>query len=255
MQYQQHHPADLHRALRASLAVLLLLAATPLLAWAVEGGQPPSPPSPAPRVDPGLGVPIGEPLLSPATHEPPAMDGVVEAAWEQAPVLAAPLHYGLHGSETAGAIELRSLHDDEQVYFLAQWPAATPGGEPDAWRNLFTVHWRLVDPGLVSGDSTGSSGLACDVACHTATADGQGDLVGIRIETIPPGLDENLPAGGGWAQGTWTLEWSRPRLSDSPYDQNLVDPARGYRFFAKIFQGLEGRADPTTDVHELRLNR
>jgi hypothetical protein len=227
----------------------------PLLALAVERGQPSPAPSPTPRVDPDLSVPIGDPLLSLATHEPLAMDGVVEAAWEQAPILTAPLHYGLHGSEAAGAIELRSLHDDERVYFLARWPSTTPGGEPDAWRNLFTVHWRLVDPGLVSGDSTGSSGLACDVACHTATADGQGNLIGIRIETIPPGLDENQPAGGGWAQAKWTLEWSRSRLSDNPYDQNLVDPARGYRFFVKIFQGLENRADPTTDVHELRLNQ
>jgi hypothetical protein len=207
------------------------------------------------RLDPDLGVPIGQPLLSAATAAEPVMDGVLEAAWDEAPPLAVPLHYGLHGDEPAGTMELRSLHDGANVYFSARWPSAAPGGEPDTWRNLLTVHWRLVDPGQVSGESTASEGLACTVGCHTATADGQGRLVGIRAETIPPGLEEDLPAGGGWSAGQWLLEWSRPRVSDNPYDQDLTDPARSYRFFVKLFLGLEGQADPVSDVHELRLGR
>lgn len=205
--------------------------------------------------DPDLGVLIGEPLLSVVTDTPPMMDGAVDSAWERAPVLSAPLHYGLHGDEPAGTVELRSLHDEANVYFLARWPAATHGAEPDVWRNLFTVHWRLVDPGEVSGESTGSQGLACTVGCHTVTADGQGRLIGIRSETIPPGLDLDLPSGGGWSAGEWLLEWSRPKVSESPYDQNLVDPAQSYRFFVKLFLGLDGRPDPVSHVHELRLGR
>lgn len=241
--------------MRQSLALLIVLVALPLLILAVGRGEPIPAPQPVPMVDPDLGIPLGEPLISIATDSPPATDGIVEDSWAQAPVLTAPLHYGLHGSEPAGTIELRSLHDDEQVYFLARWPSETPGGESGVWRNLLTVHWRLVDPGLVSGETTGSEGLACTVACHTATADGQGHLVGIRDETIPPGLADDLPSGGGWAEGEWVLEWSRPRLSESPYNQHLVDPAQDYRFFAKLFQGLEGRADPVSDVHLLRLSR
>ena len=184
----------------------------------------------------------------------PALPAAVEAVWDQALPLAVPLHYGLHGDDPAGGLELRSLHDAENVYFLARWSAGSLGGEPNAWRNLLTVHWRLVDPGMVSGESTGSDGLACTVACHTVTADGQGRLVGIRSETIPPGLDDDLPAGGGWADGAWTLEWSRPRVSQSPYDQHMADPRQTYRFFVKLFLGLENRADPVSDVHELRLD-
>ena len=206
-------------------------------------------------LDADLGVPLGIPLLSVATNTPPTMDGVMEDAWEQAQPATLPLHYGLHGREPAGSIEVRSLHDDERVYFLARWPSETPGGEPGVWRNLLTIHWRLVDPGLVSGASTGSEGLACTVACHTATTDGQGNLVGIRGETIPPGIDDDLPSGGGWAQGEWLVEWSRPRISESPYDQNLVDPEQSYRLFVKLFQGIEGHADPVSDVHELRLSQ
>jgi hypothetical protein len=147
------------------------------------------------------------------------------------------------------------MHDASQVYFLARWPADVPGGEPDAWRNLLTVHWRLVDAGEVSGDSTGSEGLACTVGCHTVTADGHGNLVGIRTETIPLGLSEELPSGGGWSPGEWLLEWSRPKESENPYDQDLADPDATYRFFVKLFLGLEGKPDPVSDVHELRLSR
>ncbi len=215
------------------------------------------PPAPAslPLVDPELGVPVGEPLISTATDAKLAMDGVVEAAWEQTPMLSVPLHYGLHSDEQVGVLALRSLHDTENVYFLARWPAATHGGEPDVWHNLITVHWRLVDPGHVSGESTGSDGLACTVGCHTATANGQGQIVGIRPETIPPGLSENLPAGGGWSDGEWLVEWSRPKVSESPYDQNLSDPEQSYRFFVKLFLGLEGQADPVSNVHSLRLGQ
>jgi len=231
-------------------ATLVLWAGILLLAWAAAAQVMPQP---RPRVDPDLGVPIGAPLVSVRAETEPVMDGFVDAIWAHAPKLLLPLHYGLHGDEPAGSIELRSVHDAQQVYFLARWPSEMPGGEPDVWRNLLTVHWRLVDPGMVSGESTGSEGLACTVGCHTATVDGQGGLVGIRSETIPPGLNDDLPSGGGWSSGEWLLEWSRTKVSESPYDQNIVEPGRSYRFFVKLFLGLEGRPDPTSNVHELRL--
>ncbi|MGD8398755.1 MAG: hypothetical protein PVG11_07850 [Anaerolineae bacterium] len=234
---------------------LLVLVVVPLLAWMVGQGETLPAPPPSSMEDPELGVPIGAPLLSISTGATPSMDGVVETAWEAAPPLTATLHYGLHGDERAGAIELRSLYDDERVYFLARWPAEAPDGNPDVWRNLVTVHWRLVDGGQVSGDSTGSDGLACTVGCHTATASDAGELIAIRSETIPPGLNEDMPAAGGWLEGAWLLEWSRPRDSETPYDQDLRDPERDYRFFVKLFRGLADRADPVSDVHTLRLDR
>ena len=241
--------------MRCWAATLGLLIVVPLLILALSPGAMPPGPASLPLVDPDLGVPIGDPLLSAATDAELVMDGTVEEAWDQAPLLAVPLHYGLHGDEQAGALELRSLHDVESVYFLARWPAEAHGGEPDVWRNLMTVHWRLVNSGQVSGESTGSAGLACTVGCHTVTADGQGRIAGIRPETIPPGLSEDLPAGGGWSDTEWLVEWSRPKVSDSPYDQNLTDPDQPYRFFVKLFLGLEDQADPVSDVHELRLSR
>ncbi len=235
-------------------ATLLLLAIVPLVTWAVRVGALLPAPPPV-MVDAELGIPLAAPLLSVSTSQPVALDGLVEPAWEQAPVLRAPLHGGLHGDEPAGTMELRSLHDDEQVYLLARWPSVTTGGESGAWRNLLTIHWRLQDSGQVSGEPTGSQGLACTVACHTATADGEGRLIGIRNETIPPGLDDDLPSGGGWSDGEWILEWARRRVSDSPYDQDIADPTHGYRFFVKVFEGREDGADPVSDLHELRLAR
>lgn len=251
----QESPAknqEIWKYARTTSAIALVVLAPILLVWAsVQGPAPVS----APRLDPDLGVPIGDPLPSTLIHTPPVMDGVAEAIWEQATALVAPLAYGLHGDEPAGTIELRSLYDEENVYFLARWPAGTHGGEPNVWRNLVTFHWRLVSSGEVSGESTGSDGLACTVGCHTATADGQGNLVGIRAETIPPGLDDDLDAAGGWSGGEWMLEWSRPRASASPYDQDLTDPAQRYRFFVKLFAGLDDRPDPVSNVHELVLGQ
>jgi hypothetical protein len=243
-------------------AIVLLVAAAPVLILSLGRAEVQPVPVPVSRFDPELGVPLGEPLYSAATGAALEMDGIVEPAWDQAPILSAPLHYGLHGKDPAGFVELRSLHDAERVYFLARWPAGSPSNEEPGdvppellLRNLMTVHWRLVDPGLVSGESTASEGLACTVGCHTTTADGRGQLVGIRSETIPPGLNDDLPSGGGWSGGEWLLEWSRPKVSDSPYDQDLVDAGQHYRFFVKLFLGLEDRPDPTTDVHELRLGQ
>jgi len=265
MQHQQHPPHSLFRAVKGWYAAPGLLAVALLAACAAgQAGQPsalpPTPPPPSAAIEAELGVPLGAPLLSVEVQAAPLVDGLVEAVWDEAPPLHVPLHRGLHGTEPAGSIELRSLHDAERVYFLARWPSPNPGGEPEAWRNLLTVHWRLLDPGLVSGATSGSQGLrstapavACTVACHTATADGLGRLVGVRNETIPPGLDEDLLAAGGWSEGNWTVEWSRLRLSDNPYDQRLTNPARGYRFFVKLFVGEIDGADPVSDLHELRL--
>jgi hypothetical protein len=216
-------------------------------------------------MDPDLGVPIGATLHATWTDAAPAMDGRVEAAWEGVPVLQATLHDGLHGQGVVGSVELRALYDAQRLYLLARWAAPSPDAAPASdggledvapervLRNLATVHWRLVDPGEVSGASTGSQGLACDVACHTATVNGLGQLAGIRAETIPPGLDEDLSAAGGWSEGAWTLEWSRARESENPYDQDIVDLAQSYRFFVKLFLGLQGQPDPVSHVHVLSL--
>jgi hypothetical protein len=58
---------------------------------------------------------------------------------------------------------------------------------------------------------------------------------------------------GQRASGFWS--GAGPKSAPVPYDQNLVDAEQSYRFFVKLFLGLENRPDPTSDVHELRLSR
>jgi hypothetical protein len=255
MQYEQHRNQNLFSAVRSWLSLLLTLVIVPLLVLVMGQGLMPPAPSPVGSSDPDIGLPIGAELQSIDAGTAPLMDGTVDAVWHGAPVLSVPLHFGTHGTEPAGTVELRSLHDETNVYFLARWPTPDPGGEPDTWRNLASVHWRLADSGKVSGAATGSNGLACTVGCHTITVDDQGHLVNIRAETIPVGLDEDLASGGGWSNGEWLLEWSRPKISPSPYEQDIVDSNQAYRFFVKLFLGLEDRPDAVSDIHELRLSQ
>ena len=39
------------------------------------------------------------------------------------------------------------------------------------------------------------------------------------------------------------------------YDQDITDPQENYRFFVKLFLGLDDQPDPASHVHELRLSR
>jgi hypothetical protein len=174
---------------------------------------------------------------------PPVIDGQVDAIWTTADPLLLPLTWGMHGSQRALDVQLQGLRTDEAVYFLAQWPGEPPSGEKNTVSNKLTVHWRIPD--------AAARRLDCTVACHTANANGQGHFVYANAETIPQGGDEALPAAGGWHAGTWRLEWSRPLVSSNPFDLQFDDPKGWYLFSIKIFERIEGRADPVSPLHPL----
>jgi hypothetical protein len=174
---------------------------------------------------------------------PPVIDGQVDAIWTVAEPLFLPLTWGMHGSERALGVELQGLRTDEAVYFLAQWLGEPPSGEKNTVSNKLTVHWRIPD--------AAARRLDCTVACHTANANGQGHFVYANAETIPQGGGEALLAAGGWHAGTWRLEWSRPLVSNNPFDLQFDDPKGLYLFFIKIFERIEGQADPVSPLHQL----
>ncbi len=184
-------------------------------------------------------------LVSRRVASPPVVDGQVDAVWTSSVPLRLPLIWGLHGTGHALDMTLQSLHTDEVVYFLAQWPGEPPSGEEDTAFNKFTVHWRITESGEVA------QGLACTVACHTAFADGQGRFVYANAETIPQGVSEALPAAGGWHAGTWALEWSRPLVNSNPFDLQFTDLDQTYLFFIKVFERVEGRPDPVSERYGL----
>ena len=182
-------------------------------------------------------------LASKRVVSPPVIDGEVDAAWAALVPLQLPLTWGLDGTEHALDVELRALHTDEAVYLLAQWLGGPPSGEEDTVFNKLTVHWRIPDPA--------AQHLDCTVVCHTAFADGQGRFAYANAETIPHGGSEALPAAGGWHDGTWTLEWSRPLINGNPFDLQLADLDQTYVFFVKVFERVEGRPDPVSQRHLL----
>jgi hypothetical protein len=182
-------------------------------------------------------------LVSLWTDSPPEIDGRVESVWEAADPLHVPLTWGMGGTEHALDVALRSLHTDQVLYLLAQWPGGAPVGPQDTVSNLFTLHWRIPDPA--------AQRLDCTVACHTASVDGGGRLAYANAETIPQGGGGALDAAGSWEAGTWTLEWSRPLVNGNPYDLQFEDPEAAYSFLVKVFERIEGRPDPISARHLL----
>ena len=180
-------------------------------------------------------------LVSHPVDALPTMDGKVEAAWAHAEVVRLPLQWGLDGEVHALDVELRALHTQDAICFLAQWPGPAPAADKETISNKFVAHWPIPQQGEAGRD------LNCMVACHTAFADGAGRFTYVSPETIPTGASASLPFAGGWKDGLWTLEWSRPLVNDNPFDLQFLDLSQSYRFFVKIFEGIEGRADPISD--------
>ncbi|NLE77849.1 MAG: hypothetical protein GX605_14010 [Chloroflexi bacterium] len=186
-------------------------------------------------------------LTAYGTERAPQVDGLVEPLWRAAAPLSAPLAWQTEGAAPAGAMELRALYTPERVYFLARWPGQGPWGRAADAYNKLTVHWRMA-PLEEAGQQ-----MACTVACHVAQADGRGQFVRVTTQTAPQGPDRALEAAGGWWAGTWTLEWSRPLVSGSPYDVQFGDLEQGYPFLLKAHEGVDGWADRISPLYELRF--
>jgi hypothetical protein len=205
-------------------------------------------PTAAPEASP-TATTMAAPTLSPGhlishwTASPPTVDGEVDDAWAGAESLRASLTWGIHGTEHAIDVELRALHTAQSIYLLAQWAGQPPSGEADTTANKFTMHWPIPD--------AAARHLDCNVACHTAFADGEGRFVYANAETIPQGGSEALPAAGRWEDGVWTLEWSRPLLDGNPFDLQFDDLDARYTFMVKVFEGIEGRPDPVSERYTL----
>jgi hypothetical protein len=223
---------------KSGWGIMLLLAAVVVGCVSRATLPPTTAPTPTPEAMP---VNAAGRLVSRRVASPPVIDGQVDAVWDTSVPLRLPLTWG--GTEHALDVELRALHTDEAVYFLAQWPGEQPFGEEDTVFNKLTVHWRIPE--------AAASRLDCNVACHTAFADGRGRFVYANAETIPQGGSEALPTAGGWSAGTWTLEWSRPLLNGNPFDLQFADLDRAYLFFVKVFERVEGRPDPVSERHLL----
>ena len=169
----------------------------------------------------------------------PQIDGEPEPAWESAPPLDVPLTWGMGSGEPAFSVELRALYDADRLYLLARWPDAAPDSRPADFNKL-TVHWRIE-----------AGAIHCAVACHTAYVTEDLAVRSLNSETIPQGGGEVLPAAGGWNDGEWIVEWSRPLKMANAYDLQFVDLHTAYPFLVKVFESIPERPDPVSAMAEL----
>jgi hypothetical protein len=188
-------------------------------------------------------------VISQQVDRSPIVDGRMDPVWDAAPVRRIPLTRKTPSPGKAVEVELRSLYTDGAVYFFAVWEEAHPTDSGGNIRNRFVLHFDLEEPW------PGARDVACLVACHTAFSDGKGKVAHVIAETIPQGASDPLPAAGGWAAGEWRLEWSRPLVNNNPFDVQLQDLNLGYPFFVKVFEWVEGRADPVSEDLALVFRR
>jgi hypothetical protein len=149
----------------------------------------------------------------------------------------------MEGTEHALDVELRAVYTEETIYLVAQWTGEPPTGEENTVSNKLTFHWRVPEPAARQ--------LNCSVVCHTAFADGAGRFVYANAETIPQGGSEPLTAAGMWNAGIWTLEWSRPLVTENPFDLQFDDRDQAYPFLVKVFERIDGRPDPVSQQYAL----
>jgi hypothetical protein len=176
----------------------------------------------------------------------PRLDGELDATWSDAEPLRIPLaqndmRMGMHDSPV---VELRAVYTADALFLLARWHGARPPEIADTTYNQLTVHWTIPTP-------RGAAAPACTVACHTAYVDGRGQVAYLHAETIPQGGSDALPAAGGWADGVWSVAWSRPLASGNAYDLQFDDLGVAYTFFVKVFLRATDRPDPVSDPYAL----
>jgi hypothetical protein len=179
-------------------------------------------------------------LVSQQVDHFPVVDGQIEPLWDAAAVMRVPLTRGT-ASEVALELELRSVWAEGNVYFFAVWPESKPAYSGANIRNRFVMHFDQEEPW------PGARDFVCLVACHTAFSDGRGEVAHVIAETIPQAASDPLPAAGGWSAGEWHLEWSRSLVNDNLFDVQFDDPQAGYPFFVKVFEWVEGLADPVSE--------
>jgi hypothetical protein len=189
-------------------------------------------------------------LIAQQVSRPPIVDGEMDPIWNSAPLARIPLTRRESSRSASLEVELRSLYAGGTVYFLAAWEEVYPSfGDGSSIRNRFVLHFDQDEPW------PGAREVTCLVACHTAFSDASGEVAHVIAETIPQGASNPLPAAGGWSGGEWHLEWSRPLVNDNLFDVQFQDLDASYPFFVKVFEWMEGQADPVSGDYVLVFRR
>lgn len=134
------------------------------------------------------------PLMSFKTQQPITLDAVAEDAWIKAAPLKLVLDQTVYKPEQYEGVlstnySIRSLYDDEFVYFFVQWEDPTKSVTRFPWEKQQDNSWKR----LMNKDKTGHENTfyedktsifwninaegftiqGCDIACHMADAEGK----------------------------------------------------------------------------------
>lgn len=93
-------------------------------------------------------------LTAKAVAAAPAMDGTIDATWNQASPLLVPLTGGknLPGGKTEAS--LRAVHSGDMIYFLLQYKDATQSQRRSPWKKQDDGSWvKMKDPADKGGDN------------------------------------------------------------------------------------------------------
>jgi hypothetical protein len=140
---------------------------------------------------------VGGTLTAASTSTPPVVDGVIDAAWDNAESIT-----------TLKGVELKALYDADNIYFLAQWVDGhnLMGGEAGPTESIMKNLWSHdgeswsksgnEDRFAFLWDAGDSFGASCANMCHSdgimATSDGNADVWHWKAHrTNPLGLTDD----------------------------------------------------------------
>ena len=183
----------------------------------------------------------GNELVSVKVTSAPGIDGTIDAIWDQATKLTVetkvpnPGNYLFAGyvGNTA-TVSLRSLYDNENIYFLVEWDDPTASVVDRPWYfNPTTKAWAREDNKPVFNTTTGvmtreafnedKLGFLWNISTYDFPAKTCYASCHLNVASIDPATGKTLPATGG---NHWTNNvneridmWHYHLMKDQPYDQ------------------------------------
>ncbi len=183
----------------------------------------------------------GNELVSVKVTSAPGIDGTIDAIWDQATKLTVetkvpnPGNYLFAGYiGNTGNVSLRSLYDNENIYFLVEWDDPTASVVDRPWYfNPTTKAWAREDNKPVFNTTTGvmtreafnedKLGFLWNISTYDFPAKTCYASCHLNVASIDPATGKTLPATGG---NHWTTNvneridmWHYHLMKDQPYDQ------------------------------------
>jgi len=128
----------------------------------------------------------------------PALDGKLDATWQQAAPLTVKVSGGKNLPGGATEVSLRALYDAEKVYFLAQWKVPAKGERRAPFQKQADGTWKqLKDPTDEGGDDNVyyEDKLALIWAIKAPTFEKSGCFAGCHLGETKAFGNKYLPAG------------------------------------------------------------